>query len=1060
MNVYPSGSLIAGRFEVVGRPLMGGQGIVYLCIDREEQRPVALKTFRPELLPNRAARDRFLREGTHWVDLGAHPHIVCCYGVARIGHGTEVYLALELVAKEQGRADASLRSWLVPGRPLPAETALLFALQAARGMQYAVATIPGFVHRDLKPENLLVGADRLSGETAANRLRVTDFGLVRALGAGEAVAAVGEDEELPARPGLTRAGRILGTPTYMAPEQWSGPDVDLRADVYALGCILGEMLTGHMLVQERTLQGLRQAHQGGRAARITADLSCHLDGVLSRCLAVEPEERYGSWSEVGTAMGAAYRAVTGQPEPAPEPTAALNSGERVAAAWSYNAIGQSYLDLGQAKTALGYFDRARTAGMEEADRPLEAAGLNHLGLAHAHLGDIRRAIECHEQALAINRETCERSREGTLEWMAARSAEGAAIGNLGIAYEKLGDARRAIGYYEQQLATTREISDRHGEGNALGCLGAAYYLLGDAHRAISYYEQALIISREIGNRGGEGRAIGNLGIACEKLGNARQAIGYYEQAQAIFREVGDRRGEMSALGNLGNAYTVLGEARRAIDYHERALAISREIGDRRGEGVDLGNLGSAHRDLGDARRAIGYYKEQLSITRETGNRYAEGVALGNLGVAYKDLGDARRAIGYYEQALAIARKIGDRRGEGIALGNLGGAYKDLGDARRAIGYCEQGLTIHRESGNRHGEGNTLRSLGTAYTALGQTSQSIGYFEQALAISREIDDRHGEGADLDNLGLAYAELGDAHRAIGYYEQALKIHREIRRAPQSEAERTLARRREGKSLGNLGVAYKKLGDACRAIGYYEQQLIIAREVGDRHGERNALGNMGSAHTALGQARQSIGFFEQALAISREISDRREEGADLNNLGLAYAELGDARRAIGYYEQALKIHREIRRAPQSEAERMSARRGEGSALGNLGIAYKRLGDARRAIGYYEQQLIIGREVGDRHGEGNALGNMGNAYLELGNACRAIGYYEQSLTIREEIGDLMGMATDSFNLALLYARKVEPVHALPHAQRAAQILAQAGHAQRAEQAEQLLGMIQSLLR
>jgi serine/threonine protein kinase len=84
MNLYKPGTRIAGRYEVAGRPMMGGMGIVYICFDHQEQRPVALKAFRPEYLPNRAVRDRFLREGTTWVNL-RHPHIVRCYGVERIG---------------------------------------------------------------------------------------------------------------------------------------------------------------------------------------------------------------------------------------------------------------------------------------------------------------------------------------------------------------------------------------------------------------------------------------------------------------------------------------------------------------------------------------------------------------------------------------------------------------------------------------------------------------------------------------------------------------------------------------------------------------------------------------------------------------------------------------------------------------------------------------------------------------------------------------------------------------------------------------------------------------
>ena len=103
MRYYAPRTRIAGRYEVAGAPLLGGMGIVYVCHDREEDRPVALKTFKPQYLPDRATRDRFLREGTHWVELGRHPHVVRAYGVEYVGDGREVYLVLELVAKEVGR---------------------------------------------------------------------------------------------------------------------------------------------------------------------------------------------------------------------------------------------------------------------------------------------------------------------------------------------------------------------------------------------------------------------------------------------------------------------------------------------------------------------------------------------------------------------------------------------------------------------------------------------------------------------------------------------------------------------------------------------------------------------------------------------------------------------------------------------------------------------------------------------------------------------------------------------------------------------------------------------
>ncbi|MFY9824093.1 MAG: tetratricopeptide repeat protein [Thermoanaerobaculia bacterium] len=236
-----------------------------------------------------------------------------------------------------------------------------------------------------------------------------------------------------------------------------------------------------------------------------------------------------------------------------------------------------------------------------------------------------------------------------------------------------------------------------------------------------------------------------------------------------------------------------------------------------------------------------------------------------------------------------------------------------------------------------------------------------------------------GRLLGTVGLAYVQLGEVEKAIGYYEQPLVIAREIG-----------DRRGEGNVLGNLGSAYFRLGEVEKAIDYYEQQLVIVREIGDRTGEGNALSGLGIAYRRLGEVKKAIGYYEQQLVIVREIGDRGGEGDALGNLGIAYADLGDVEKAVGYYEQQLVIVREI-----------GDRQGEGNALGNLGIAYRRLGEVEKAVGYYEQQLVIVREIGDRRGEGNALGNLGNAYARLGEIEKAIGYLGQALVIGRAIKD-----------------------------------------------------------
>jgi tetratricopeptide (TPR) repeat protein len=250
--------------------------------------------------------------------------------------------------------------------------------------------------------------------------------------------------------------------------------------------------------------------------------------------------------------------------------------------------------------------------------PSELAGhvrtwLSELGCLALVTGDPRQSL------LHFGKATCLAERTGD------RSAQGAGLGNLGLAYADLGETRRAIEYYEQHLKIAREIGARSGEGSALGNLGAAYCVLGETRRAIEFQEQALAVEREIGDRRGEGQVLGNLGSAYYVLGEPRRAIEYYEQALAIAREIGDRCGEGQNLGNLGNAYNVLGETRRAIDYYEQALAIAREIGGRRGEGRDLWGMAFALKQLGLMDEAIPNAEAALAIYEAIEDPHAEMV---------------------------------------------------------------------------------------------------------------------------------------------------------------------------------------------------------------------------------------------------------------------------------------------------------------------------------------------------------------------------------------------------------------------------------------------------
>jgi tetratricopeptide (TPR) repeat protein len=289
-------------------------------------------------------------------------------------------------------------------------------------------------------------------------------------------------------------------------------------------------------------------------------------------------------------------------------------------------------------------------------------------------------------------------------WAQAHADDGENVARLCNAYPNAGayvlnlrlHASEHIRWMEAALAAARKLKDRKAEGAHLGNLGLAYADLGETRRAIEFYEQALLIAREIGNRRSEGNTLGNLGIAYKDLGDVRRAIEYCEQQLVITREIGDRRGEGNALGTLGIAYKNLGAPRRAIEFSEQALIIAREIGDRRGEGAALGSLGNAYAALDETRKAIEFYKQQLVIVHAIGDRRGEANALMNTGNAYAILGDARTASEYHEQALPIYREIGDRRGEGNALFNMSLALDLLGERAQAIAHAEAALKIFEQ----------------------------------------------------------------------------------------------------------------------------------------------------------------------------------------------------------------------------------------------------------------------------------------------------------------------------------------------------------------------------
>ncbi|KAL9960719.1 hypothetical protein ACROYT_G034208 [Oculina patagonica] len=240
-------------------------------------------------------------------------------------------------------------------------------------------------------------------------------------------------------------------------------------------------------------------------------------------------------------------------------------------------------------------------------------------------------------------------------------------------------------------------------------------------------------------------------------------------------------------------------------------------------------------------------------------------------------------------------------------------------------------------------------------------------------------RPGEGRAFGILGNLYQNLGDVKKATNCYEQQLKIAKEVG-----------DRAGEGTAYGNLGTAYSILSCFRRATECHELQVKIANEVGDRASEGCAYGNLGNDHYRLGDYKRSIHYHELCLKISKETRDRVNEGSTYGNLGNAYSSIGDLNKAKDYYVLRLQIANEVQ-----------DRAGIGRAYGNLGLIYRICGDVKKAIECHERHLQIAKDMRNKAEEGIACGNIGIAYRVLGDFQQAINYHELSLNIAKEVRD-----------------------------------------------------------
>lgn len=301
-----------GAYTVQSKLGEGGMAVVYKAYHARLRREVAIKLILSQIAQQSDFRARFEREAQLVASL-QHPNIVAVYDFGDFG--SQSYLVMQYVG------GGTLRDRLRGGHALDPRMATLYAVQMGRALHHA--HMRGIVHRDVKPQNMLISS------SDSNQLLLSDFGIAKLYDNRHEPTLINTAGNARTQdPSLTSVDQIVGTAEYMAPEQINGEPVDARTDVYALGVVLFQMLTGEAPFQSTTVQGLlfQHVHTPPRPLReINPYVSDTLAYIVARALAKAPAARFQSAEEMAQALEASNVNAT-YPLPPSQPLAPTSYG--------------------------------------------------------------------------------------------------------------------------------------------------------------------------------------------------------------------------------------------------------------------------------------------------------------------------------------------------------------------------------------------------------------------------------------------------------------------------------------------------------------------------------------------------------------------------------------------------------------------------------------------------------------------------------------------------------------------------------------------------------------
>ena len=793
------------HYRIVEKLGEGGMGSVYVAEDTHLGRLVAIKFPHGAAADEQRYRARFLREARAVSGL-SHPHIATLYDYGETETG-QPFIVMELVK------GVTLGNLLASGN-----LSLLRAVEIVRDVAEALeeAHLQGIVHRDVKPSNVIIGG--------REQVKVLDFGLVKHL-SEEHSESVDKD----ARTLLTahtQSGMVIGTPLYLSPEQARGLPVDARSDLFALGAVLYECITGQPAFSGANVVEIAAHVILGNPkppSELNPDVPPEIERITLKALAKKPDARYQSAAELVADLEAVRDSLKDFAHAPTKQFPQLPSTSRISALATLSNIFQRprlpigtvllvLLGAGLAIWGILYAlkpkqhmpvaeaqhwyesgtNALRDGAYFKASKAFELAiqADDKFALAHARLAEawteLDYADKAKDELLRVSTLVPDRSVLAPLDVLYLQAITATVSRDFPAAVESYREVARQVPEAQKPYAYVD--------------LGRAYEKNGEVDKAIESYLEAT-------NRESQyAAAYLRIGVLYGRKLNQASASAALDKAESLYQALSNYEGVTEVFYQRGTLLLQTGNMNGARQVLQRALDISRSTNNKYQEIKTLLQFSSLSALESDTAQARAYVREAAELAQASEMQNLTTRALIELGITYLTSGDYLEAEKNFKQALELAQRYKVRYNEARALIMLGSVRYQQGDASGATTYAEAARAFFQPGGWRKETSQALLLLGRANRLKGDYDTALAAFQQELQLSEHVGDLAQSASAQSSIGTTLLYREQYPEALRYFDESYRINKSLNAKLNIEYD-----------LANRGGVLWQLGDyqAARAM-----------------------------------------------------------------------------------------------------------------------------------------------------------------------------------------------------------------------------------------------------